>query len=309
MILTCPDCATRYKVDEQRLGPQGRTVRCASCGYAWRAEAPPAEPLELKPAKPAAEPPKPAPATVHGQFRAKVEAQRRTREAVAAGVVWGVLAAGFAVLLIAAVVFRTQVVRIWPRTAGAYAAVRLPVNPLGVAPENVQAATGLEHGRMALVVTGLQRNIDSAPRHGAPMRVAILDKAGHPLATKVLRPSGALIPPGESRPFKVSFYDPPLTAATVGVDFVFDLPPPPFQPRAHRPAQVAQASQTLAQPAGQTAAQAPASPLKLRGASSMPQAPAVGVRPAEPLPADSRYALPSAARADAELAPKLRARD
>lgn len=289
MILTCPDCATRYKVDEQRLGPQGRTVRCASCGYSWRAEPPAEEPLDLQPVVPVPEPAAVAPATVHGQFRAKVVAKRRTREAVAAGVVWGVLAAGFAAVLLVAVVFRGQVVRVWPRTAGAYAAVRLPVNPLGVAPENVQAATGLEHGRMALVVTGQQRNVDTAPRRGAPMRISILDKAGHPLTSRVLRPTGGQIPPGDSRPFRVSFYDPPLTGTTVGVDFVFE--PPVRSAPAPRWRQNARGA------------------LKLRGASTTAGPPAPDAKPAEPLAPDSRYALPSAARAEAEAAPKLRSRD
>lgn len=36
MILACPVCGTRYRVEERDLcRPAGRTVRCANCGHAW----------------------------------------------------------------------------------------------------------------------------------------------------------------------------------------------------------------------------------------------------------------------------------
>ena len=99
MILTCPECASRYQVEDASIPPQGRTVRCASCGVAWRAEAakPEESPLDLNAAEPEdvsdADPAKPAAATLPKKIRAKHEARRRTREAAVAGAVWGVLAA------------------------------------------------------------------------------------------------------------------------------------------------------------------------------------------------------------------------
>jgi len=37
MKITCPDCATTYRVSPAALGPEGRDVKCARCGTRWHA--------------------------------------------------------------------------------------------------------------------------------------------------------------------------------------------------------------------------------------------------------------------------------
>ena len=54
MILTCPNCATRYQADEAKFPPEGRVVRCAKCGQTWHQPGP--VPEAAPPPEPGAEP-------------------------------------------------------------------------------------------------------------------------------------------------------------------------------------------------------------------------------------------------------------
>jgi predicted Zn finger-like uncharacterized protein len=44
MILTCPECTTRYQTDASQFAPDGRKVRCAKCGHVWLQMPPAPEP-------------------------------------------------------------------------------------------------------------------------------------------------------------------------------------------------------------------------------------------------------------------------
>jgi len=298
MILTCPECASRYFVDDARIGPEGRKVRCAACGHAWREVPPPpgssgnkAPAASFSPAAgsgPSGEPAKQrgARADVSSRLREEAAEKRKTRQAAAVGAVWAVLGAGFLILGIGAAIFRTDVVRILPATAGAYAFIRMPVNPTGLAIEAVQGGPGLQNGRAALTVTGVERNVETRPRESAPLRISLLDKAGHKLASQVASPpTGGPIQPGETRAFALSFFDPPLQASSFQVEFAFDAVKP--KARSGRGA-------LSADPAAMSPA-LPSTALKLRGAASSPIVPAIQAKDAAPLPADSPYALPASA--------------
>jgi predicted Zn finger-like uncharacterized protein len=234
MILTCPECATSYFVDDSKIPAAGRTVKCASCGARWTAsqETPPLELAESgeegavarEPAvaalgrddKPVSELPGDALPKV---FRAKADTERRVREAAATGIVWAGMAAVMVVLIAVAVVFRVDVVRIWPRTASAYAGVGLPVNSLGLVIEGVRFEPSLQEGHAALSVSGMIRNIQDEPVVTPPLRISLLNAAGKTVAAKIARPADANIPPGETRHFAIALLDPPATARELEVAF------------------------------------------------------------------------------------------
>ena len=272
MILTCPSCTTRYFVKEGAVPAAGRTVRCASCAEEWRA-LPETAPLTLGAGRPVDEA---GPTSTPRAYRARVQAQRQTRDAVKAGAAWAVLSAVFAAVAVAAVLFRVDVVRAFPRANAAYAAMRMPVNPTGLALEGVTGGQALQNGRQVLLVTGALRDVEAAPRSPAPLMVSVFDKAGRRRASQRVIPAAGPIAPGETRPFRAVFYDPPVSAAEFGVDFAWDAPRhvPPKAP-----------ARTTA--ALNTAALAGPPPLE----AVAPRGP---VADASPLPASSPYALPAA---------------
>ena len=47
MIITCPNCAARYDVADERFAPRGRSVRCTACGQSWFV--PPPEAIDVDP--------------------------------------------------------------------------------------------------------------------------------------------------------------------------------------------------------------------------------------------------------------------
>ena len=236
MILTCPQCASRYFLPDWQVGREGRAVKCTSCGKVWRAEgAPEPEPesdleavipshhLEPEP-DPHAFPDPEEEFAAAAQRRAeilrhkKAEAERRQRQAaVITAAVWAGVAAAIALCLALAVIFRIQVVKWWPGTASAYAALGMPINASGLLIDKVQAAPAIVQGHRSLMVTGVLTNASAAARPAPAFRVGILDKTGRPLAQRVIAVPSVALKVGEARRFQLQVADPPPGAVDVEV--------------------------------------------------------------------------------------------
>jgi len=231
MILTCPECATSYFVDDDKIPPDGRSVRCANCGNRWTARLEPELELVSSPDEGAigreslveAEEDKPV-SELPGEelpkvFRARANTDRKVRHAAAVGVAWAAAIAVVAVIAALAIVFRADVVRSWPRSAAAYAAVGLPVNSIGLVLENVKAEPSLKAGHAALSISGQIRNVEDRVLTAPPLTINLLNKAGKPVATQIARAADPRIPPGQSRHFAIDILDPPTSAHDLEVSF------------------------------------------------------------------------------------------
>ncbi len=285
MILTCPDCASSYFVpDEAMKAP--RSVRCTACGRKWTAEPQAILDLVSTPEEGAVAqesaviPPDAlaAPAALAelpGEelpkvYRARADAERRLKEAAGTGIIWAGMSAVLAVVIAATVVFRVDMVRIFPRTAGAFAAVGLPVNQVGLVIEQLKAEPSLQDGRAALTISGVLRNIEDHAVEAPPLRLSLLNPAGKRVGGKVAAAADPLVPPGDSRHFAISILDPPSTAKDLEIGFVLD-------------SGAAKAVKAAADPH-------PAAKLSLRGSAAPTPVPPAHVIEAKPLPPQSHDA-------------------
>jgi predicted Zn finger-like uncharacterized protein len=226
MILTCPECATSYFVDDSRISAAGRTVKCSNCGARWTAlpggaEAAPAAPPTARPAPAAAPVAAVDDLVVEGPLTtappAAFKAPGPRREARGKVAVWAGSAVAAALLIAAAIGFRAQVVQLFPASQAAYAGLGMPVSALAI--EKVHADPAFQGGRPVLAVTGQVRNLRDAPALSPPLRVSLLDRFGKPVAVKVAKPIAAAVPARAVRYFAISIVDPPASVHDLEVAF------------------------------------------------------------------------------------------
>jgi len=238
MILTCPNCDTRYSVDGSRFPPQGRTVRCAKCGHSWHQAA---EPDTVPAADSAAEPvAAPAPeaeaqATPFGgpplsSTRAYAPSPAAPPEpraplgpklAVVAG--WAGLIAVVLLIALSAVRYRQDIAVIWPQSAGVYSTLGLHVNASGIDFRQVDYKRESEDGQVVLVVTG---QIVNAGARELPVpqtiRVTLSDVNNRELYHWTFAPKVTVLKPGQSAPFLTRLSSPPAAARHLEVRFAKD---------------------------------------------------------------------------------------
>jgi predicted Zn finger-like uncharacterized protein len=233
MILTCPECATSYFVDDARVPAAGRLVKCSSCGARWTAvkDAAPAPQPEPEPASPApTKPPERLIPTDYDDLEvvpidpailAAARAARAAPKKEAAGkvAVWAVAGVVVVGLIASAILFRTEVVRLWPGSQAAYAGLGLPVNALGLVIEGVSAKPVFQGGRPVLAVTGAIRSVRDAAASSPPIRISLLDRTGKPVAAKVATPLDGLVPGRATRHFAIAIVDPPASVHDLEVSF------------------------------------------------------------------------------------------
>src|SRR3974390_1339767 len=152
MILTCPECATSYFVDDARIPVQGRRVRCSSCAHRWLAgpDGPMPEPgfalePEPEPEAPGAEaapieddivavPREPDPEPFRSPIPRRFPPPPPKRSGA---LVWAGIAGLVVALIAGVVVFREQVVRLWPASSAAYAGLGFEIAGAGLVLEQV----------------------------------------------------------------------------------------------------------------------------------------------------------------------------
>jgi predicted Zn finger-like uncharacterized protein len=214
MIVTCPDCTTRYLVDPRALGSAGRVVRCAHCSKTWHQTPPEDFPRSLDMPLADAAPP------LVGS-RPQLPALPRRRGVPLATAVWMALLAIILASVVGAVVARDQIVVLWPPAARLYAMVGIPATPAGLGLElrKVMPSRGIENGVAMLIIEGEVANVSQVAHEVPKLKVVLRDRDGNELQSWSFPVAEARLLPGASVPFRTSIPQPNAAATGVVVTF------------------------------------------------------------------------------------------
>lgn len=254
MLITCPTCASSYRINAAKIGPEGRSVRCAACRETWfltpsDGESDASEKTEVLAAGETFDPvaeaawadatlavretvtdeeadaasvttPKPAakPSLLSRVLRRGAAGQDRPSWPVSPV---AILALTVLAAMPVVVLARNTVVGVMPRTAALFAAIGLPVNRRGLEIRGVvafqNAADEDRPGELVIEgdVVGVGRGSAAMPG----LLVAIADAAGKPVRIFTAPPPRPQLAAGEAARFKARLADPPASGRTVSLRF------------------------------------------------------------------------------------------
>jgi len=248
MILTCPECSTRYLTKENAIGPNGRSVRCSKCDTTWFVAADSDE-LALKdnqaaedisaitPAAIAAAATPKAAETVseshegfvpkklgaHVEVRDKADNLKRKRRLRTVGFIWAI---PLLILLLCAIlgfIFRQEIVNRAPATATIYKSLGIPVTLSGLDIENPITRSALINGQPVLVINGAVRNITAKSQPIPPLKLSLHNPKGDVVATWVIETEKTTIDKDERVTFVSEYPNPPVDAVKLRYEFINDL--------------------------------------------------------------------------------------
>lgn len=245
MLITCPTCASSYRIDAAKIGPEGRSVRCAACRETWfltpdAAVEEPQEPIPEAQEDPVADAawaeaaaavrdtaqPEAAPADEPVPRKRKVPAKKAKpkRRALPKSPFLSppaILGLSLLAALPVACLARNTIVGLVPHTASVFSAIGLPVNRRGLEIRDVVAFQNPagEDRPAELVIEGDLVGVGRAGVPVPPLRIEISDAAGKPLKSFPAPPPRATLGTGESARFRAKLTDPPAQGRSVALRF------------------------------------------------------------------------------------------
>jgi len=251
MILTCPECSTKYMAKDGTIGPNGRSVTCARCDATWYVEGMDPDALALKdneavliaaetepePApnltsegeregegKAGAEVGRDAPLKVpaavgpHVLLREKADADKLSKRKRVIKSIWAVPLLGLLGLAAFGIMNRQNIVTKAPKAATLYQALGMTVKANGLDIQNLTIERLLVDGDMVLRVTGDIVNLTSQAQNSPLVQFRLENRSGESVADWFVEP-GTI--PGKAREkIETDYPAPPIDGVELRYRFV-----------------------------------------------------------------------------------------
>ncbi len=260
MILTCPDCATKFTINPDAIGPNGRTVRCSQCSGTWfvaadldvltlqdnQEEEQQREDMINRPAAntitgekvEASSGTNTRPdtdegagfvddvketvraAAPHAAIRARAENKKVRKSFMGVLTIWLITALILGLAVLLAYLFRAQIVEKFPGTSAVYKAFGIKATSSGLKIYGVETSYGDNEGTPVLIVNGKVKNTGMKDRDLSMIKLSFKNTNGEILDSWVVEPNKAQLKSGETIKFSSEFPNPPIDAATLAPSFV-----------------------------------------------------------------------------------------
>lgn len=229
MILTCPNCASRFLLAAQALAPNGRHVRCANCSETWfeepdeeelfeeedegheddareddaqdvqeaeELEQPYIPPVEDIPeaVKPRPEEPPPAKAQV---IKAPMSPKAQAMQSIA------LAALVFMLLCAPLLLFKSQIMHAWPESIAFYQAIGSAKSVPGEALVFDKILADIKDD--SITISGQIINLTSKDKIMPLIEVAARDEQGHELSHWYIEPPQSVLKAEETLPLKAQY--------------------------------------------------------------------------------------------------------
>ncbi|WP_299395807.1 DUF3426 domain-containing protein [Pelagibius sp.] len=216
MIVTCPACGSRFAVEREHLGYDGRIVRCGKCGNCWH-QMPEEEPPAAAP-EPAEPPPPPPPLPKRRAAPAKAKARN------SAGLGWLALLAVLVALFAGAWFGREQIVAQFPQFETLYATLGVPVTAPGPTLELRvgEPRVTQRDGDSIILLSGSVTNITDRKQTVPKLRARLTDGEGAVLREWEFEAPRAELDAGAAVDFATETVDPPAEGQNLTITFVQD---------------------------------------------------------------------------------------
>jgi len=210
MIITCPECKTRYMIKSDKLGLDPKTVRCAKCKHQWSVNPSPTGYMSDD-SKPPLPPVARLDAPNLNKHQKELNAKIKKRKTIVFSILFGFVLTCLALL----VVFRNSVVSIKPELATIYELVGLSLeesnkNVTGLVIQDVERQQDTQSNMTVLIFSGKIKNQSEIEVPVPNVKVQLFDEDGILLDEWTAQAEQKTLKPNQTTTWTCRFYDPPL---------------------------------------------------------------------------------------------------